>query len=103
MTEGLKEEKIREIIKAIQEGKFAVTPEMLGLKKKNFLKRFIDSRRNKHILDCPKKDPIAGIVLKGTKPTDDGNFIPRVKTSTQPWIPAISEDTIANDEKEITE
>ena len=47
---GFDERIINEVIKAIQEGTFEVTPEMLGLKKKNFLKRLFENRRYKKIL-----------------------------------------------------
>jgi len=102
MTQKIKEQKIREIIEAIKEGEFAVTPEMLGVRKKSFLKRFFEFRRNKNVLDKPKKDITEGAGLKQAKPTGDGNFVPRVEISAQPEISAIPEK-IENDGKEIVE
>lgn len=103
MTEAMKEEKLGEIIKAIKEGRFVVTPEMLGLKKKSFLKRFFESRKNKNILDAPKTDFTEGAGLKQSKPTGDENFVPRAQISTQPQISAIPKETIGNDGKEVAE
>ena len=91
MNEELKEKKLAEIITEIKEGRFEVKPEMLGLKKKNFLKRFFESRKNKNILDTPKPDHTEGLGLKHNETTSEKKFIPPVEISSQqPLIPTSS-------------
>lgn len=94
MTKGLKGKKLAEIITAIKEGQFEVKPEMLGLKKKSFLKRFFESRKNKNILDAPKPDPTEGLGLKHHETIEERNFIPPVDISPQqPLIPTSSKNS----------
>ena len=76
---------------------------MLGLKKKNFLRRFFESRKNKNILDAPKTDFTEGAGLKQSGNTDNGAFVPRVEVTTQALIPEVTEKRIEDKEKGIDE
>lgn len=76
MTERLENEKIREIIKAIKEGSFVVTPEMLGLKKKSLLRRFFESIGNKKTLLNPSREELTERLQK---PNKNSGFVPKVE------------------------
>ena len=57
MTEETEKRKIQEVLVAIQEGKFKVSPKFFGLKQKNIFRRFIDSHRKRKLLtDGTKRD-----------------------------------------------